>query len=175
MGFDKVVTPLAGRAPLERIAGALREREAIVVVPSRLADTAAGLAPGARVAINDDAHLGMTHSLRTALRLIEPERDFGVLLADMPALTSATIDRTEALFLQSDAEVAYPVDADGLPGHPVLFSSRARAIIDALPAADALRSARDNPSLRRVTWMCEDGGAFHDLDEPGQWEAFTGA
>lgn len=175
MGFDKPVTPLAGRAPLARIGAALGEREVIVVVPSHLAGAARQLLNQARVIANDEPNLGMAHSLRCALSAIDETRAFAIVLADMPAITRTVIERTEALFLESHADVTYPVNASGVPGHPVLFSPRARVLIDALPAGDTLRAARDDESLRRATWVCEDDGAFRDLDDPQQWETFADA
>lgn len=175
MGFDKVLAPLAGRSPLERIVDALGERRFIVVVPSRLAPDAARLAGEARVAMNDDPDLGMTHSLKVALRKIDADRDFGVLLGDMPAIAPAVIEQTEQTLWAPQVDVAYPVDEHGHPGHPVIFSSRARAIVEALPPGDTLRTARDHPSLQRATWTCTQRGAFCDLDDRSQWEAFSDA
>jgi CTP:molybdopterin cytidylyltransferase MocA len=169
MGFDKVVTPLAGVSPLESIVRALREREAVIVVPSRLAGRVAEIAPDASLAINDEPERGMSHSLRAGLRYVAVDRAFGVLLGDMPAITDATLARTEAL-LDGVVDVAHPVDARGNPGHPVIFSVRMRAAIEALPDGDTLRSARER-AVRRATWHCRDRSAFLDLDDPAQWEA----
>jgi CTP:molybdopterin cytidylyltransferase MocA len=130
--------------------------------------------PRAQVAINDQAWRGMTSSLRAGLRAFAANEPFGVLLADMPAMTECTLARTEAL-LESGVDVAFPVDGGGLPGHPVLFSSRARSLVEALPDGDTLRLARDDPSLHRATWICTDRSAFLDLDVPAQWQAFTDA
>ena len=116
----------------------------------------------------------MAHSLRLALLLIERESPFGILLGDMPTMTETTIERTKAL-LHGDVDVAFPVDPAGTPGHPVLFSPRARYIVEASPDGDSLRSARDDASLRRATWCCSDRSAFFDLDVPEDWKAFSDA
>jgi molybdenum cofactor cytidylyltransferase len=174
MGFDKVVAPLSGRSPLERAVAALAGRESVLVVPSRLAREARRLAPAARVVTNDEPERGMTHSLRLALAFVARDRDFGVLPADLPAMTARTIERTEAS-LASGAGVAFPVGESGTPGHPVLFAARARAVVEALPEGDTLRRARDDASLSRATWICRDQSAFLDLDEPADWERWNGA
>ena len=174
MGFDKAVTPLALRSPLSRIAEALGRRSVFVVVPFRLSEDAARMVPSARIVINCEPELGMAHSLHLALALIERKSPFGVLLGDMPSMTEATIDRTEAL-LHGDVDVAFPVDPAGTPGHPVLFSARARSVVEALPSGDTLRSARDDASLQRATWCCADRSAFLDLDVPEDWKAFADA
>jgi CTP:molybdopterin cytidylyltransferase MocA len=171
MGFDKTVRRIGTLALLERIAHALGRRESVVVVPGRLQATALAMMPRARVAINDHAELGMAHSLRIGLRTFETREPFGVLLGDMPAMTEATLAHTERL-LDGDVDVAFPVDHRGYPGHPVLFSPRARSIVEALPDGDTLRDARDDPSLVRASWTCTDASAFLDIDSPGDWRAF---
>jgi CTP:molybdopterin cytidylyltransferase MocA len=171
MGFDKAVRALGETAPLERIALVLSGRSTIVVVPRRLQQIASQMMPRATVVVNDEPLRGMTHSLRIGLGCIDPGRAFGVLLGDMPAITETTLVRTEAL-LTGNVDVAFPVAADGAPGHPVLFSPRVRRVIESLADGDTLRRARDDASLVRATWTCSDASAFLDLDVPAQWEAF---
>lgn len=174
MGFDKAIRRDSGLAPLERVARALGERDSVIVVQPRLEAAVRAMLPNARVAINEAAWLGMASSLRSGLGDFAADEPFGVLLADMPAMTASTLARTEAL-LEPGVDVAFPVDAEGLPGHPVLFSARARAIVEALPDGDTLRIARDHPSLRHATWICTDRSAFLDLDVPAEWAAFSDA
>lgn len=171
MGFDKAVTRSGGVAPLERIALALGERASVVVVPSRLREIAGAMMPRSLVAANDDPNRGMAHSLRAGLQLVAAHEPFGVLLGDMPAMTEATLAQTERV-LAAGADAAFPVDGGGRPGHPVLFSPRARAIVEGLSDGDTVREARDHASLVRRTWVCADRSAFLDLDVPAEWEAF---
>ena len=145
MGFDKIVRPLGLRSPLARVAAALGQRRALIVVPPNLSDEAARIAPAARIVINRERARGMAHSLHLALSLIERESPFGVLLGDMPSMTEATIDRTEAM-LCGDVDVAFPVDLAGTAGHPVLFSARARTIVEGLS-----RRPRMERSLQSLT------------------------
>ena len=158
-------------APLERIAGVLGDRRTVLVVPTRLRTVAAQMMPRAIVVTNDQPQRGMTHSLRMGLRVVEAGSPFGVLLGDMPAMTEQTMLRTEAL-LEGAVDVAYPIDRAGATGHPVLFSPRARRVVESLNDGDTLRRARDDASLVRATWTCTDASAFADLDVPAQWEAF---
>lgn len=171
MGFDKAVTRQGDSAPLERIALALGERPVVLVVPTRLQSIAARMMPRATLVANDEPQRGMTHSLKAGLRTVETTLPFGVLLGDMPAMTEATLARTELLF-QRDVDVAFPTDRGGTAGHPVLFSPRARRVIESLQDGDTLRQARNDVSLVRATWVCTDASAFLDLDVPGEWEAF---
>jgi CTP:molybdopterin cytidylyltransferase MocA len=170
MGFDKAVEPLEGRSPLERVSAALADRDHVVVAPSRLFEAVHLAAPNARVEANDEPERGMTRSLHLGLQHVARDRAFGVLPADLPAMREATIAATEAL-LRDGVDVAYPIDEDGVPGHPVVFGPRARSIVEGLPEGDTLRRARDDASLRRATWVCSDPSAFVDLDEPADWEA----
>jgi molybdenum cofactor cytidylyltransferase len=169
MGFDKVVTPFRGRSPLERVVAALGERERVVVVPSRRIAEATVAAPASHIVTNDEPERGMTRSLHVGLERVARDRAFGVLPADLPAMSEATIAATEALLVEG-VDVAYPVDEGGVAGHPVLFAAGARAIVEALPEGDTLRRARDDATLRRATWICTDRSAFLDLDEPADWE-----
>jgi molybdenum cofactor cytidylyltransferase len=169
MGFEKVFTPLRGRSPLERIAALLDGRSGLVVVPPERQREAQRLAPQMRVLCNGEPKRGMTHSLRLAMEAVEEETDFGVLLGDKPFVARATLDRMERAFV--DVDVAYPVDAAGVPGHPVLFTARARALLSKLPDGDTLAGLRDDPSLKRSAVLVDDSGAFADLDEPAEWQA----
>ncbi len=171
MGFDKAVRRRGDMAPLERIAQALGKRRSVLVIPSRLRSIAMQMMPRAIIVTNDEPQRGMTHSLRLGLSAVNKHLPFGVLLGDMPAMVEATLARTEAL-LEGDVDVAFPVNAAGTPGHPVLFSVRTRSFIESLHEGDTLRRARDDASLVRATWSCTDESAFLDLDVPAQWEAF---
>ncbi len=171
MGFDKAVIRIGTLAPLERISLVLGRRASAVVVPTRLQDVARTMMPRSRIVLNDEPTRGMTHSLRLALRDLSPNEPFGVLLGDMPAMTESTIARTERL-LEPHVDVAFPTDRKDTPGHPVLFSARTRAIVEALPEGDTLRAARYHASLVRATWICTDASAFLDLDVAADWYAF---
>ncbi len=172
MGFDKAFAPFDGETLFARAVAALGGRDCIAVVPSRYAKAAAACAPHARVACNDEPERGMTRSLHLALAMLPRDRAFGVLPVDLPEMQRQTIEATEAL-LTDGVDVAYPVDASGRPGHPVLFGATARVVVDALEEGDTLRRARDDAALRRATWLCRDRSAFYDLDEPAEWDAAT--
>ena len=170
MGFDKAIAPLAGYSPLERVVRALGDRSLIIVVPTRLVSAVVAIAPDTRIVCNDQAERGMTHSLQLALAFVARGACFGVVPADMPAMTEATIARTESI-LRDGIDVAYPVRADGRGGHPVLFAPTMRGLVEKLPEGDTLRRARDAAPVR-ATWFCSDPSAFLDLDEPSEWEGF---
>lgn len=168
MGFDKIFTPLAGAAPLARLARLLAGRRAIAVVPPARRAEAARIAPGLKIVENGDPQRGMAHSLQLALARMSDVEDFGVLLGDKPFVLVGTLELLEARL--NGCDVVYPVDAGGAPGHPVLFSHRARAAVLALPDGDSLAHARDDRSLRSLRVPVEDRGAFKDLDQPDDWQ-----
>lgn len=169
MGFPKVFTPLPRKegTPLERIAALLEGRDGIAVVPPAHRDDAARMAPRLRLVVNGEAERGMAHSLRCALVEVDEEAAFGVLLGDKPFLTRSSLDALEAAFAGYD--VAYPLSPARIPGHPVLFSPRARPFASRLSDGDTLSQLRDEPQLRRTVVRLDDPGAFRDLDEPAQW------
>mgnify|MGYP002402581662 CR=1 FL=1 len=170
MGFAKVFATLGNLSPLQRVARALGERDAICVVPTAMLAAACEQAPAMRIIPNDAPELGMAHSLQMALREIERDRSAGIVLADMPFLTSPLLDALESLAAMPDAEVVYPENDTGIPGHPVLFSSRARHVLERLPLGDTIRIARDDPSLTRRTLPFAHAGAYTDIDTPEDWE-----
>ncbi len=172
MGFPKVFTALDERSPLARIGAVLGERPAICVVQQQHLNDAIAQAPEMQVVVNDAPHRGMTHSLRLALEAIPPDRAVGVILADMPLLDDALLDALEHAAESSGADIVYPQRADGTPGHPVLFSPRARALAARLADGDTLRLIRDDASLTRCVVPYELPAAFCDLDHPAEWDAF---
>ena len=147
MGFPKVFTPLPRKegTPLERIAALLEGRDGIAVVPPAHRDDAARMAPRLRLVVNGEAERGMAHSLRCALVEVDEEAAF------------------------AGYDVAYPLSPARIPGHPVLFSPRARPFASRLSDGDTLSQLRDEPQLRRTVVRLDDPGAFRDLDEPAQW------
>ena len=167
MGFAKVFAPLRGTPPLARLALLLQGRDAVAVVPPDRENDARAMAPELRVVANAHPERGMTHSLRLALATFEG--DFGVLLGDKPFVSARTLASLEEAL--GGADVAYPVRAQGVPGHPVLFSASARAFVERLPDGDTISQLRDEPALRRVMFESDDPGAFADFDAPEEWGA----
>jgi len=146
-GFDTIFEPVDGHSPLARVAQALGEREAFVVVPPECIDVACRQAPLALTIVNDQPQRGLSYGLKVAMAAIPPDRDFAILYGDI-GLDSAMLDRLEEAF-DGDAEVVYPA-GDGAGGYPVLFAARARTLILALGDGDTIDQARNDPGLSRV-------------------------
>ena len=169
MGRDKLISPLAGRSPLERFAALLNGRAvAIVTTPSRL-EICRQLMPHAIVLVNDRSQDGMTSSLRVSLEAVADYECVGVMLGDKPLLERATLDRLEWIVSWSPLDIVYPQSEAGVPGHPVYLSRRAREHVAELPNGDTLRELRRNPVLTLAAIPCDDAGAFLDIDTEGDW------
>jgi CTP:molybdopterin cytidylyltransferase MocA len=146
-GFVSVFEPVEGRSPLSRVAEALGEREAFVVVPPERIDLACRQAPLALTIVNDQPDRGLSYSLKVALAAVPADRDFAILYGDVP-LETATLERLEGAFT-AETDVVYPL-GETTGGFPILFAASARSAITGLPDGDTIGQVRDNPALRRV-------------------------
>jgi CTP:molybdopterin cytidylyltransferase MocA len=118
--------------------------------------------PELQTIVNDSPYLGMTHSLRLADAALPDDISIIVLLADKPLISAELITQIRAI--ARDVDVAYPVNSRAIPGHPVVFSPRARRKIADLPDGDSIKLVRDNRALTRRTLLTADVGAFFDVD-----------
>lgn len=159
-GGQKLLARLDGEPLIARVQAAVAHLPTTIVASPTLGTQPAS----ARVILNPDPERGMAHSLRLADAAIDPNDALLVLLADMPWITRAIVDAVIAA--AGDADVCYPV-RDGIGGHPVSFSPRARAKIAALPDGDSLRTLRDDPGLTRITLPLKSDAAYRDVDVPG--------
>lgn len=117
---------------------------------------------GIRTIVNRSPDLGMAHSLRLADAALPEHVPIAVLLGDKPLVTRELI--ANVCEAAQDVDVAYPLNRLGEPGHPVVFSARARAKIRELPDGDSIKSLRDDPSFTKRTLLTDDAGAFFDVD-----------
>ena len=179
---------MQGRDKLtERVGGVpLLRRSAQVALASQAAGVTVVLPPGAEarrdalagldvtLTVAEAAAEGMAASLRHGLAQVAADRDAViVMLADMPDVTSDTLDRLMAAFDPATSrEICRAVSASGVPGHPVLFGRRffeplmdlqgdvgARAVVAAAP--DFVHDV-ETPGEAALT----------DLDTPEQWRAY---
>jgi CTP:molybdopterin cytidylyltransferase MocA len=160
-GRQKLLEPFRGRPMIEYAIEAARAW-APIVASSEVAEFLEHRGD-VRTILNDAPERGMVHSLALAHAGSAPDVPLIVLLGDKPLVTPQLIKKI--CDIASDADVALPIDEEtGEPGHPVLFSPRARAKIAQLPDGDTLRMLRDDPSLIRKTLVTSDRGAFFDVD-----------
>lgn len=165
MGRQKLLEPFRGRPMIEYAIEAARLWDPLVVAGAAVADALRDR-ESVSVIVNDAPERGMAHSLALADVALPPQVPLIVLLADKPLITSEFI--AELCEFGKDVDVAYPVSERGEPGHPVLFSARARAKMCEVPDGDTIRSLRDDPSLARRLLRTGERGAFFDVDTARQ-------
>lgn len=168
MGRQKLLAPFRGKRMIDYVIDAARRWQPVIVASApvaQLLDTVEDLP----TIVNGDPDRGMAHSLALADAAVPAGIPIIVLLADKPLITDALIARVSEL--AKDVDVAHPVhETSGEPGHPVVFSARARAKIHSLPDGDTLKDLRDDPGLTRRILPTADPGAFFDVDTPEQLE-----
>ncbi len=181
-GRDKLLEPIAdGRPVLRAVAEAARASRADTVVavvpPAAEARRAALSGLGLTLVEAPDWAEGMAASLRAGLAAVTDRAEaVVVLLADMPEVAAADIDRLIAAFDPAEGrEIVRAVAADGTPGHPVLFGRR---FFESLAALQGDRGARDvlAEAGEFVVEVATRGrAAVTDLDTPEDWAAWRDA
>ena len=177
-GRDKLLETVDGRPVLRVVAEAAvasRADDVVVVLPPESEARAAALAGlAATVAEASDWAEGMAASLRAGLAVVADRAEaVVVLLADMPEVGAADIDRLIAGFDPEEGrEIVRAVAADGTPGHPVLFGRR---FFESLAALRGDRGAREVlAEAGEFVVEVSTGGrrALTDLDTPEAWAAW---
>jgi molybdenum cofactor cytidylyltransferase len=180
-GRDKLLEPVGGRPVLRVAAEAARASRAeivAVVLPPGAAERRAALA-GLDIELVEapDWAEGMAASLRAGLAAVAARADaVVVLLADMPEVGAAEIDRLIAAFDPGEGrEVARATAADGTPGHPVLFGRRFFESLAALTGDRGAREVLQDAAEFVVEVPTPGRAALTDLDTPEAWEAWRAA
>lgn len=120
---------------------------------------------------------GVASSIRVGLQASAPAADAAlILLADMPEVGPALIDRLIAAFDPEEGrEAARPIGPDGRGGHPVLFGRRYFEALSLLEGDQGARRVIEEAADRRVDLEVEGRAAFIDLDAPEDWARWRGA
>lgn len=168
---DKLLADIDGKPMIQRACRALADvtliGDIVVVVAPQTTDRANAAGHGRwRLVENPDARFGMATSLRCGLNaLTAPNTGVLVALADMPMVTSRLVAQICDAFAASDhRRIAFPVDAAGKRGHPVIWPC------DLLPLLVEQRGDRGGKSVlieNEARWLpvdCTDDGAFFDVD-----------
>ncbi len=163
MGAQKLLMPVRGVPMIDRVLDVTRDYETIVVSSPEVA-AHIRVRPRMQVILNAKPDLGMAHSFEIANGAAPPEDALLVFLGDKPLVTEALAKTVAQHGIASGADVCFP-ERDGLGGHPVFFSPRARTRVEIL-TGDSLQSLRDDPELIKVTVPLDDEGAYVDIDEP---------
>ncbi len=171
MGEQKLLMPVRGVPMIDRVLDACRDYETIVVSSPEVAPHIHAR-PRLSVIQNDKPDLGMAHSFELANGAVAPESALLVFLGDKPLVNAELAKTIVDAALARNADVCFP-QRDGLGGHPVFFSPRARSRVETL-SGDSLQSLRDDPELVKIAVPIDDEGAYVDVDEPGALERLSG-
>lgn len=159
MGGDKLTKPFGDGTILDAVLAACAGFPTLVVASPAL--NLGVLAPNVQVVVNDEPERGMAHSLRLANATVSADDAIAVLLGDKPLVRPDLVERMIGELGEND--VVYPV-RNGKPGHPVVFSGFARALIIALRDGDTIHTVRDHEMLTRRMVEIDDEGAYADVD-----------
>ena len=167
MGFDKLTALFDGEPLARRVARALLELEPLFVTTPQVAAMLRDLR-GVRV-VETPPTAGPSVTLALANAAIDSGAYLAVLPGDLPFLDAERV-RAFVASVPHDADLAWPV-VGGTPGHPVLWSPRARARIASLGAQDAPSRIRTQPGLRVAALEDTDDAYVTDVDTPDAWTA----
>lgn len=167
MGFDKLAAPFAGVPLARRVALALAELRPLVVAAYRVVDVIGDLRTQQLVVTAPTA--GPSATLALAHAAVPHQFALAVVMCDMPLLDAERV-RAFIARVPDDADQAWPV-VNGVPGHPVIWSPRARTRIPTLRDDEPPARIRRDPALRVAALEEKDEAYVTDVDTPQGWAA----
>lgn len=176
-GANKLLCPVDGVPMLRRAANAaLASRcSGVQVVTGHAAAEVRACLAGLDLDFihNPDHATGMASSLRAGLAATPPEADAVlVMLADMPRIDGALIDRLIAAFDPQQPKIVVPMK-DGRRGNPILWP---RVCFDEMRQVQGDVGARAllERHADQIRWVaCDDEAIFADVDTPDALAALT--
>jgi CTP:molybdopterin cytidylyltransferase MocA len=167
MGFDKLTALFAGEPLARRVARALAELRPLVVTTAQVAEAIGGV-PDVDVVVTEPT-AGLSRTLQLAHEAVAPGAHLAVMPCDLPFLDAPRV-RAFVARVPDDADLAWPV-VGATPGHPVLWSPRARALVAALGDDDTPLRLRTDSRLRAQPLRERDDAYVVDVDTPVMWGA----
>jgi molybdenum cofactor cytidylyltransferase len=166
----KVLALLAGKPLIRHVAEAAlasKASQSLVVVghaSERIELALSGLR--LRFLHNDNPEAGLSSSLKLGLAAVQESTEGAViLLADMPYVTSALIDRLIDAFEAAPAETMAVVPVlNGRRGNPVLLSRRMFAAVQDIEGDHGARSLIDALDEGVVAVPIDDAAVAFDID-----------
>jgi molybdenum cofactor cytidylyltransferase len=177
---NKLFVQIDGRSLIEHAVAAATGSQAAttVVVLGNEADRVRAILAGraATLVDNPDYASGLASSLRAGLAAVPADCEGAVvLLADMPGVTSAHVDRLIAAFSPLEGRAICVAARNGKRGNPVLWAQRFFAEMAALEGDQGARGL----VRRHEESVCEvdmpDDGVLTDLDTPEALGAYRAA
>ena len=169
-GANKLLQPVGGIAMLRRVVNAaLASRcTSVRVVTGADADAAQTCLEGLDVQfVNNPEHAtGMASSLRCGLAALPADADaVVVLLADMPWIDGAHVDRLLAAFDPQQPRIITPV-RDGRRGNPILWPREFFAEMGAVSGDVGAREVLQRHAAQIDSVAFDDDAIFADVDTP---------
>ena len=175
-GADKLLEPVDGVACLRLLAQrALKVTDDVLVtVPDPSHPRVALLSdlPVTCLPVPDAAS-GMSASLRAGIAALPARTTAAMILpADMPEISAADMAQLWAVYQASGLSILQGANAEGVPGHPVIFSHRLfpefRDLSGDKGAAGLIRKHANSHGLFELP----GNHAVTDLDTPEEWLAW---
>ncbi|MDB5071592.1 MAG: hypothetical protein JWM87_2703 [Candidatus Eremiobacteraeota bacterium] len=167
MGFNKLTAPFDGVPLGRRVVLGLRELEPLLITTPAVAEVLSDL-PFVRLVVTEPT-AGPSQTLAIAHAAIPSDVFLTVLPCDVPFL-DASLVTAFVKRVSNEADLAWPVVV-GTPGHPVLWSPKARTRIARLRDDEPPSRVRRDCALRIEPIEECDDAYVTDVDTPGAWEA----
>ena len=167
MGFDKLTALFAGEPLARRVARGLLELKPLFVTTQAAAAVVADLS-GVTVIVTEPT-AGPSETLALAHAAIAADAYLAVVPCDAPFVDARKV-RAFVARVPGHVDLAWPV-VGTTPGHPVVWSPKARARIPALRVDEAPMTVRADPALRSIALAERDDAYVIDVDTPDAWAA----
>lgn len=181
MGAQNKLLLADGGDPLVRHAvkmAVLSQLKPVVVVLGHDADRVRAACDGLPVifTLNSDFAQGLSTSLKAGIKALPDNIDgAAVILADMPELDMALLDRLYAAFEAEPAALAAVPVHDGQWGNPCLVAAALFPEIDTLSGDQGARKILERHRDMVVEMPVSSLAATRDIDTPDDWAKFTRA
>lgn len=154
----------------------LSQLKPVVVVLGHEADAVRAALEGLPIefTVNPDFAQGLSTSLKAGVKALPPNIDgAAVILADMPELDAALLDRLYAAFeAEPKALAAVPVH-EGQWGNPCIIAAALFAEIETLAGDQGARKILEKHRDMVVEMPVSSRAATFDIDTPDDWARFS--
>ncbi len=172
-GDNKLLTDIGGMPLVRRVAEQLLSSRVagVIVVTGFEGDKVRGSLAGLDIQLveNTDYADGLGSSLRCGVAAL-PKGVAGamIVLADMPGITTALIDRLIGAFEQEAcAKIVFPTGKNGAQGNPVIWPRRFFKQIQSLKGDTGAKPLIAVHTQHTIGVRVDDDHALHDIDAPG--------
>ena len=169
---DKLLLPVAGKTLLERtaeIAMASGHPLYVTLSPERPARATVLRGMALKTVVVADAAEGIGASLRGGVAAIPEDHAILVMLADLPDLSTADLERVIAQWQLQPHRIHRGGNGIAKPGHPVIFPPALRPALLALKgdqgAKEVISQAEESP----IIVLLPANNALRDIDTPEDW------